>query len=60
MTISLMEALATGQLANTQNNLCKLERERAELLVKLFAIDRKMQLEILERDRLAVFLESGR
>lgn len=56
MTIQLMEALATGQLENSEKKLTKLATEALELSNRLLEIDRRIILEVQERDRLRSFL----
>ena len=56
MTIKLMEALALGQLENSEKKLTKLAQEALELSNRLLEIDRRIILEVQERDRLRSFL----
>ena len=56
MTIQLIEALAIGQLENTEKKLTKLAKEALELSNRLIDIDRRIVEEVQERERLKSFL----
>ena len=56
MSIKLMEAIAIGQLENSEKKISKLASEALELSNKLNEIDRKIVLEVIERERLKAFL----
>ena len=56
MTIQLIEALAIGQLENTEKKLTKLAKEALELSNRLIEIDRRIVEEVQERERLKSFL----
>ena len=56
MNIELLEALAIGQRENHKNNLDRLAKERAELLNRLYEIDRRIVLEAQQHERMDCFL----
>ena len=56
MTIQLIEALALGQLENSEKKLTKLAKEALELSNRLIDIDRRIVEEVQERERLKSFL----
>jgi flagellar biosynthesis/type III secretory pathway chaperone len=56
MNIELLEALAIGQRENHKKNLDRLAKERAELLNRLYEIDRRIVKEAQEFERMDCFL----